>query len=496
MVQIIQIFVPKGYIVEHYTKPCAKDVEELERDHVGIGEVVERLVAEPDLTLADAVVKVLEFGGLRSFNVLITTEAKDHIILRFRANRKRGNQFVNLVKRSIGVGVHTGFIEIQRATSMPSMPRSKKEVKTRKGQFFRDDRLTDNAIYEAVDNVSHLTFDYLVMLIVGSLISGVGLITDSAVTVVASMLVSPLMGPILCIAFGLTVSDSTMMRRGLRNEIVGVGICFGMGLLFGFVTGPFYGEGGANIVFGMNTSEENLLESYEINSRGKASSLLPGFFVAAPSGFGAALAINTDGANALVGVAISAALLPPLVNCGFCVAFAAFTYTDVHDWVYKGLFSGLLFVMNLVCIIIFASLAMRVYRIKPLQSRAAFWQSLRIPSPGKRNRSSQRITTLATAAENENPDYVEMSEHHNHRQFRTPTQTGRRSSLPSLFIDPSLKINAPNSDPPAPASSRATSHSRESLSRPLRAEPQIGRASSMLDQATIRKELARMGSNR
>ncbi len=126
--------------------------------------------------------------------------------------------------------------------------------------------------------MSHLTFDYLVMLLVACFIAAVGLISDSAVTVVASMLVSPLMGPILCIAFGLTVNDPTMMCRGVRNELIGMGICFGMGCLFGLVTGPFYGEDGLNKALAMNATDENLLVSHEIDSRGQVGGLVASFW--------------------------------------------------------------------------------------------------------------------------------------------------------------------------------------------------------------------------
>jgi uncharacterized hydrophobic protein (TIGR00271 family) len=339
MVQIVQLLVPKGqFDTSFYHEPCDKDREELEADFPGVFALVERLLSA-HLSIADATIQLLEFGGLKVYNALVVTDATTHTIVRLRATRKRSTQLVNLLRRSIGIGVVHGYIDIMYGTSMPSFPRSTKFKKDhkRRGQFFRDDRLTDDAIYEAVDNVSHLTFDYLVMLLVACFIAAVGLISDSAVTVVASMLVSPLMGPILCIAFGVTVNDPTMMCRGVRNELIGMSICFGMGCLFGLVTGPFYGPDGFNKALLMNSTVENLLVSTEINARGSVASLLPGFFVAAPSGFGAAMAINTAGANALVGVAISVALLPPLVNCGFCVTFAAFAYTNVDEWVTKGL---------------------------------------------------------------------------------------------------------------------------------------------------------------
>ena len=49
------------------------------------------------------------------------------------------------------------------------------------------ERLSYEEIYDFVDSQLHLTFDYLALIIVGALIAGVGLLTDSPVSVVASM---------------------------------------------------------------------------------------------------------------------------------------------------------------------------------------------------------------------------------------------------------------------------------------------------------------------
>ena len=46
------------------------------------------------------------------------------------------------------------------------------------------------------------TFDYILLLLAAGFMAAVGLACNSSVVVVASMLVSPLMGPILGIAFG------------------------------------------------------------------------------------------------------------------------------------------------------------------------------------------------------------------------------------------------------------------------------------------------------
>ena len=55
------------------------------------------------------------------------------------------------------------------------------------------------------------------------MIAAVGLVTNSSVTVVASMLVSPLMGPILAVTFGAKIRDLEMVTRGVRNELCGAG---------------------------------------------------------------------------------------------------------------------------------------------------------------------------------------------------------------------------------------------------------------------------------
>lgn len=60
----------------------------------------------------------------------------------------------------------------------------------KKRKYKLSDRMTVEEIFENVDSQSHLTFDYLMMVVVAAIIAGVGLISDSSVTVVASMLVS------------------------------------------------------------------------------------------------------------------------------------------------------------------------------------------------------------------------------------------------------------------------------------------------------------------
>lgn len=58
-------------------------------------------------------------------------------------------------------------------------------------------RLRIEQVREQISEQAALTFDFIALLTIASILAGVGLITDNTVVIVASMLVSPIMGPVL-----------------------------------------------------------------------------------------------------------------------------------------------------------------------------------------------------------------------------------------------------------------------------------------------------------
>ena len=165
-------------------------------------------------------------------------------------------------------------------------------------------------IHNEIGAGNSIDFDFVISLIGASLIAGVGLATNSATMVVSSMLVSPLMGPILAVTFGAATRDCKMLLRGLVNNAIGCAITlvlgFVMGLIFAPVFAPRYGW-----------------PTVEMSSRGDALNLAIGIVFAIASGLVVGVAVTGGGVNALVGTAISASLLPPVANAGMLVAYAA-----------------------------------------------------------------------------------------------------------------------------------------------------------------------------
>jgi len=217
------------------------------------------------------------------------------------------------------------------------------------------DRMTLEEIFDIIDSGSTLSFDFLAFAIVAAWIAATGLLSNSAVVVVAAMLVSPLMGPIIGLSFSLVTKDAVLRRNALKTELVGALTACLVGVLAGILIFPF-----------------SVPNTDEMTARGHPVALIWGFFVAFPSGAGIALAIVQGGVNSLVGVAISASLLPPIVNAGINLAFGIIdeftgkspaTIWHHFEW---GLISLLLYCLNVTCIITTSYLVFKIKGLKDL----------------------------------------------------------------------------------------------------------------------------------
>jgi len=273
----------------------------------------------------------------------------------------------------------------------------------KKPEYRTTDRLTTEEVYAIIDEGTHLTFDYLLNTFYAAMIAAVGLASDSAPTVVASMLISPLMGPIMGLTFGAAVRDWGLMRRCAKNELIGGALTVGTGMLVGAVLAQFWGPYCEN--YSMNPGHWCFgaeLQSDEMISRGKASGLIGGLFIALPAGGAGALALMGGGNGALVGVAIAVALLPPLTNSGILLAMSivyyfqppvVLTHQERHEFSLC-FYSFLLFCLNFTCIFVMAYAMFKLKRIHKLPLRSAKW---RRESRKLDNRITSDTATLSTS---------------------------------------------------------------------------------------------------
>jgi len=190
----------------------------------------------------------------------------------------------------------------------------------------RKTRETPESIREAQVANSKMDITFIGVLILAASIATLGLASNSEATIVGAMLISPLMQPIMSLAYGVAVKDRTLKVRSTVTLVVGI--------LVTLLT--------ATVV-------ENLLSLYEptemILARIQPSLIDLGVAVAA-AGAGALGATRKNISAALPGVAIAVALVPPLCVTGIGISVGSSTIA---------MGSLLLFSVNLVAIVLVAA---------------------------------------------------------------------------------------------------------------------------------------------
>ena len=173
--------------------------------------------------------------------------------------------------------------------------------------------------------------DFIVMMLLAAALASLGLLQGSTAVVIGAMLVAPFMAPLLAAGLALTQGNLSMFRTALS-------VC-GQGILLGL---------GASLFFGaINPGFE---ASMEIEARGNPDVL--DLFIALASGMVAAYAMGRPNVSGtLAGVAIAAALLPPLAVVGIGLT---------NDELIIAGYAAILFATNLVAIILGAAIIFRL----------------------------------------------------------------------------------------------------------------------------------------
>mmetsp|Transcript_2893 Transcript_2893/g.3915 ORF Transcript_2893/g.3915 Transcript_2893/m.3915 type:complete len:696 (+) Transcript_2893:103-2190(+) len=240
-------------------------------------------------------------------------------------------------------------------------------------------RVAIDNVVKLVNSGAEFSFDFVMLVIVASVLAAVGLVTNNVVVIVASMLVSPIMGPILAITFGATIHDHAMVKKGSVSEFVALLMCVFIGFLVGL--------GGAKPTYNNAVEDGTEWPAFEMVSRGTTAALLAGIPVAFFSGIGVALSVLGNNTTSLVGVAISASLLPPAVNTGVLLGYATVIgairtgidtdpdviYEDTKDLLVFGALSLCLTLLNIALIIVAGIGMFHLKEVTPIKGKTDFW---------------------------------------------------------------------------------------------------------------------------
>ncbi len=150
-------------------------------------------------------------------------------------------------------------------------------------------------------------FDFFYLTVLSVLMASFGLLAGSETIVIGSMLLAPIMGPVLALALGLSMSNHSLIGRSVsslgRATAIAVGASALAALLFSF--GSFgSGEVASNSIIFARTQPTLLY-----------------FVVAIVAGLAAAYTVvQPHLSSGLTGVAVAVALIPPLAVVGIGIA--------------------------------------------------------------------------------------------------------------------------------------------------------------------------------
>ncbi len=174
-------------------------------------------------------------------------------------------------------------------------------------------KLTQKQRHAAIEDLIHDSTprrSFFALVILSVMMATLGLLVDNASVIIGSMLIAPILSPILSLAMGIVMSDGRLVHRAAYT----LAKSFAIGILLAMVTTFF-------------VSSDTRTIGEEILSRTQPSLIF--FTIAFVAGLAAAFArIDPSLSETLPGIAISVALIPPLAVVGIGMALLSWPITS------------------------------------------------------------------------------------------------------------------------------------------------------------------------
>lgn len=169
-----------------------------------------------------------------------------------------------------------------------------------------EDKASEKETIEEIEKSVVFKGSNLWILMFAIMVASVGLNVNSTAVIIGAMLISPLMGPIMGVGLGVGIFDIELIIKSLRNLAIAVVISVLTSALYFWIS-P------------LNDAQSELLA--------RTSPTLWDVLIALFGGLAGIVAgSRKEKSNAIPGVAIATALMPPLCTAGYGLATAQWSY--------------------------------------------------------------------------------------------------------------------------------------------------------------------------
>lgn len=162
------------------------------------------------------------------------------------------------------------------------------------------DRASMEEISERIESGALLKGTNMAILILAMFIASIGLNMNSTAVIIGAMLISPLMGVIMAIGYGIATYDTAYVRKSFLKLLFQIGFCILTSTIYFYIS-P------------ISTASSELLARTEPT--------IWDVLIALFGGLAGIIGITRkEKSNVIPGVAIATALMPPLCTAGYGIA--------------------------------------------------------------------------------------------------------------------------------------------------------------------------------
>ncbi len=258
--------------------------------------------------------------------------ADGRVVLHMLVDDASRQQLVDSLQGQLGSSANSRIVILPIEATLP---RSEPALSTGKDKAGSGNDQTREELYNDIERGARLDSNFLLMVFLSTIVASIGLIENNVAVVIGAMVIAPLLGPNVALAFATSLGDNDLIWKSLRTNLTGLTLTLAISVVIGAIW-PDY------------------LASQEIMMRTDVP--LDGVVLALASGAAAVLSLTTGLSSALVGVMVAVALLPPAAALGMLLGSGQLSLA---------LGAGLLLAVNIVCINLSAKLMFLYRGVRP-----------------------------------------------------------------------------------------------------------------------------------
>lgn len=262
--------------------------------------------------------------------VLPTAEEDDtRCVTRMLVRPEKQQKVIDAVQQLLEKAENARLMILPVEATLP-YPEVDEEAREKRAKTRSREELYSNIIAGAT-----LDSNFIYMVVLSTIVAAIGLLEDNVAVVIGAMVIAPLLGPNIALAFATSLGDGKLIWKAFKSNITGLSIALLLSIILGY-TWPLN------------------FESRELMMRTSVD--IDGVVLALASGAAAVLSLTSSWMNSLVGVMVAVALLPPTATFGLMLGSGHYQ---------EAMGAALLLAVNVVCVNLSAKLSFLAKGIKP-----------------------------------------------------------------------------------------------------------------------------------